>query len=401
MTPTDPADPLWGPQTTLAREVLSFSGRTLGLYPSLVRGLGSVKVAAARANASAGVLGPAVASAIEGAAIELAAGRVDQHLVVDPLGGGGGIGVHQNVNEVIASLANRTLAPTAPSIDPSDHVGASQSTADVCHTAARLALLEGADELDQALTTLLGALDAAADRFGSAETLARTCLQDGLAVPARMLLDGSAEALGRRQGQVRVAFGPLGEVVLGTTVIGDGTGAPPAYSRAVVSELAIVVARPLIPHPHPASALQHGDEVVEVSGALVNLATVLAKLAQDLRLLSSGPAGGFGELRLPKVMEGSSFFLAKNNPVVPETVIQASIAVAGFDAVARAATGRAELQLHGYDLTAALAVIDALQMLTRAIHLLRVHVIDGLVLDEDRCRELARLATAQKETPER
>ena len=145
MTPTDPADPLWGPQTTLAREVLSFSGRTLGLYPSLVRGLGSVKVAAARANSSAGVLGPAVASAIEGAAIELAAGRVNEHLVVDPLGGGGGIGVHQNVNEVIASLANRTLAPTAPSIDPSDHVGASQSTADVCHTAARLTLLEGAE----------------------------------------------------------------------------------------------------------------------------------------------------------------------------------------------------------------------------------------------------------------
>ncbi len=388
MTTVGPAQPLWGPQTELAREVLSFSGRTLGSLPSLVRSLGSVKIAAARANAAAGVVDPASARSIETAASQLAGGQMNDHLVVDPLGGGGGIGVHQNVNEVIANLAG---------CDPAE-VGASQSTADVCHTAARLAMLDGADQLDTSIVALMAELAAIAERFGGVKTLARTCFQDGLAVPARLLFDGANAAMERRRTQLRATTGPLHQAVLGATVIGDGSGASAAYRAVVVDQLGAVTRRPLTAHPCPASALQYGDDLVDVSGSLANLSTVLAKLAQDLRVLSSGPAGGFGELRLPKVLEGSSFFVGKNNPVVPETMIQAALAVTGFDATVRAAAARAELHLFGYDLTAAVAVLDAQSVLTRAVDLLRVHALAGLTLDDDRCGQLAALATPHKET---
>ena len=387
MTPTDPPEPLWGPETERARAVLSFSGRTLGSFPSLVRALGSVKVAAAKANASAGTLDPAAATAVETAARRLRDGQLNEHLVVDPLGGGGGIGVHQNVNEVLA-----TIAGCGPA-----EVGASQSTADVCHTAARLAVLDDADKLDAAVVALVAELTATAGRFDGVETLARTCLQDGLAVPARLLFDGAAAAAERRRTRLCSALESLNQVVLGATVIGTGTGAAPAYRAAVVGVLSVVTGRPLTAHAQPASALQYGDDLADVSGSLVGLAAVLAKLAQDLRLLSSGPAGGFGELRLPKVMDGSSFFIDKNNPVVPETMIQAALAVNGLDATVRAAAGRAELHLHGYDLTAAVALMDALAMLTRAVNLLRLHALAELTLDEDRCAQLAEFATAHKE----
>ena len=298
---TDPAEPLWGTQTALAREVTSISGRTLGSFPSLVHSLGSVKIAAARANAATGVVDPAVSRAIESAARLLAHGQVNDHLVVDPLGGGGGIGVHHNVNEVIATLAG---------CGPAD-VGASQSTADVCHTAARLAILDGVDQLDTAIVALVAELAATAERFDGVKTLARTCLQDGLAVPARLLFDGASAAVERRRTQLRATVGPLYQVVLGATVIGDGSGASAAYRAEVVGQLGAVTRRPLAAHPWPASALQYGDDLVDVSGSLANVSSVLAKFAQDLRLLSSGPAGGLGELRLPKVLEGSSFFVGR------------------------------------------------------------------------------------------
>lgn len=386
--------PLWGEQTEAALGALSFSGLELGSLPRLASAFGWVKVAAARANGSAGVLDPAMVEAISQAARSLAFGRYDAHLVVDPLAGGGGIAVHQNVNEVIASVASELLGSA---VGAQVHVAASQSTADVCHTAARLALIDAAADLDDVVADLVAALRAAAERFDGVPTLARTCLQDATEVPARMLFDGAADALARRRQVLVAAVAPLHQVVLGSTVVGDGTGAPAAYRAVVVAELADVTGTPLVGHPSPASALQHGDDLVDLSGSVLALAVVAAKVAQDLRLLGSGPAGGLGELVLPKVIEGSTFFVAKNNPVVPETVIQAALQVTGRDATVRAAAARAELNLHGYDLTAGVSVLESIDMANRALALLRVHVIDGLALDEARCRELAALAASHKD----
>lgn len=387
-----------------AAQVLAFSGRTLPSVPGLVAQLGAVKAAAARANADAGVLAPERAAAIEAAALALGDGRFEGELTagplaVDPLGGGGGIGVHHVVDELIAAAATAALGPGVPPVEPKLEVAASQSTADVLHTAARLAVIGQVEELVQATHTLEIELGRAADRFGDAATIARTCLQDALVVPARLLLDGSAEALRRRRAVLAAAVAPLHEVVLGATVVGDGTGAPAAYRAAVVARLAERSGLELVASPAPASALQHGDDLLDVSAAIVALASVAAKLAGDLRLLSSGPVGGLGEVHLPKVLEGSAFFAAKDNPVVPESVVQAGLLVAGADATVRAAVGRAELHLAGYDLTAAVAVLDAATALGRSLAGLARHAIAGLELDEARCRALAAAAAPVKSAP--
>lgn len=375
---------------------LAFSGRTLPSVPSLVAQLGLVKVAAARANLAAGVLAPDRAAAIERAAVELADGRLDHLLAVDPFAGGGGIAVHAAVNDAIAGSASSALGLA---VDAKGEVAASQSTADVLHTAARLAICREAEVLLAATDALASELDAAAERFGDARTLARTCLQDALAVPARLLPDGSAVALRRRRSVLASAIEPLHHTVLGATVVGDGTGAPAAYRAVVVGELAALTGRNLVAAPAAPSALQHGDDLLDLSAAVVALALVAAKLAGDLRLLSSGPVGGLGELRLPRVIEGSAFFATKNNPVVPETVVQASLQATAADAAVRSAVARAELHLAGYDLTAAVAVLDATAGLARALDQLRLHTVAGMELDEDRCRELAAAATPTKPAP--
>lgn len=398
-----PADALWGIQTQRSLVALSFSGRRLGELPALVRALGRVKAAAARANVAAEVIDGPIGRAVEEAAAGLAAGEHPDALVADPLAGGGAIAVHANVNEVVANLANRALGGELgryEPVHPSGTVAASQSTADVVHTAARLAVHEVHARLAATLGELLGGLGAAADRFGSAPTLARTCLQDGVEVEARVLLDGSMAALERARSAADAAVGSLAPPTLGATVVGTGAGASDAYRLAVVPALAEVVGRPLAPHPDPASALQHGDDLLAVSAALVRLATAAAKLARDLRLLSSGPTGGFGEVRLPAVMEGSSFFAGKVNPAVPETVVQAAIQVEGFDAVARAAGREAELHLHVYDLTAAVAVLDSLRVLDGALGLLARRAVAGLAFDRERGAVLAAGATPLRTGPE-
>lgn len=387
-----------------AAATLAFSGRTLPSVPGLVAQLGVVKAAAARANLDADVLAPERAAAIEAAALALGDGRFDEELVagplaVDPLGGGGGIGVHHAVDELIARAATEALGSGAEPVDPKGEVAASQSTADVLHTAARLAVLGQVEELVHATRLLEAEVAAAAERFGDVPTLARTCLQDALAVPARLLFDGSRDALARRRGVLVAAAAPLREVVLGATVVGDGTGAPTAYRAAVVGRLAERTGLALVASPAPASALQHGDDLLDVSAAVVGLSMVAAKLAADLRLLSSGPVGGFGEVRLPDVLEGSAFFATKRNPVVAETAVQAAAVVAGADAAVRAAIGRAELHLAGYDLTAAIAVLDATTALARALDALARHAIAGLELDEARCRALAASAAPVKPAP--
>ncbi len=387
-----------------AAAVLAFSGRTLPSVPGLVAQLGAVKAAAARANADAGVLAPDRAAAIEAAALAFGDGRFDAELTsgpyaIDPLGGGGGIGVHHAVDELVAAAATAALGPDAAPVEPKVEVAASQSTADVLHTAARLAVLGQVEELAHATRLLEAEVARAADRFGEVPTLARTCLQDALAVPARLLLDGSAAALGRRRAALVAAAAPLRHVVLGATVVGDGTGAPAAYRSAVVGRLAERTGLDLASSPAPASALQHGDDLLDVSAAIVALAAVAAKLAGDLRLLSSGPVGGLGEVHLPQVLEGSAFFAAKVNPVVAESVVQAQLLVAGADATVRAAVGRAELHLAGYDLTAAIAVLDAATALARALDGFARHAVAGLELDEARCRSLAASASAVKSPP--
>lgn len=383
-----PAGALWGIETARSLVNLSFSGRTLSDCGEYLDALLLVKQATARANREAGVLSPATAEAISGAAAVILGGEWRDQFPVDPLGGGGAIGVHQNVNEVLACLASRRRQPPAP-VDPKREVNASQSTADVCHTALRLAILRAFPRLEEAWGNLERTLEWRRRELGAIPTLARTCLQDALPTTFDVLLGGWQALLRRRRRELAAAVAPLRSVVLGGTVLGTGEGASPAYRERVVPILAEVAGVQLEAHPDPASALQAGDDVVALSGALLLAVRGLGKMAQDLRLLSSGPRGGFGEVELPYVQAGSSFFGRKNNPVIPETVLQGAILVEGADAVVRAAAARAEVHLHVFDSLAALHVLDAVGQVTRLTERFDIGCLRELQAHEARCRDLA------------
>ena len=344
-------------------------------------------MAAARANGDAGVLDPATVAAIERAASTLLDGTTDPHdLPADLLAGGGSIAVHRDVSRALARRAGVDQAA----------VDASQSTADVCHTAYRLVVAEAARACVHAGDDAIAHLRRVAERFASVPTLARTCLRDAMATPLSTVFAGSADALARRRDAVVTTLPPLRQVVLGTTVIGRGDGAPAGYRDAVVGRLDELTGAGLEPHPAPASALQHGDDLAALSSAVVQLSRPLLKLASDLRLLASGPRGGFGEIVLPHVVDGSSFFAGKSNPVVPETVIQACLQVRGLDHTVQLAADRAELYLHVHDGLMALDVADALALLTRSFVLMDRFVLADLAADEDRCLALAAFAAPTK-----
>ncbi|MFN8641631.1 MAG: lyase family protein [Candidatus Binatia bacterium] len=297
-----------------------------------------------------------------------------------------------NVNEVLANLASERLGGARGAYEPVHplrDVNASQSTADVCHTAARLAVRGDAAPMLRALDNCAATLAARAEAVAHLPALARTCLQDALPTTADVLLRGHAAALARRAVDLRAALEPLDAVVLGATVIGDGRGAPPAYRERVVPALVEVVGGSLRAHPHPADALQNGDDLAAVAAQLGLLARALMKVAQDLRLLASGPRGGLGELRLPHVQSGSSFFAGKSNPVVPESVMQCAFQVLGGERAVQAAHARAELHLQVFDAVAVVNVLGALSMLAAVLERFESRCLRGLAVNEARARELA------------
>ena len=385
------ADALYGAQTARAVAALSFSGRRLCDYPRYVAALTVVKQAAARANRDAGVLDETRARAVEDACVAARSERHRGQFPVDVLAGGGSIAINVNVNEVIANLANQIVGGTLgvyEPIHPKAHVNASQSTADVCHTAVRLAVLDSAADLLRGLSDCGEAVRAKAEALRPITTMSRTCLQDGFPVSLGELFGGWATALARRTVELDRAIQALRQVGLGGTVIGSGDGAPAAYRAVVIDHLSEIAGTRLVRRANLYDAAQNIDDLAAVSAQLALLADALSKIAQDLRLLASGPIGGFGEVTLPAVQEGSSFFAGKINPAVPETVMQCGFQVLACDRAVQLAYGRGELYLNVFEGVAAVNLLDAVTMLTRAVPLL-AGCVSGLTANEKRCRELA------------
>lgn len=387
-----PVAALYGLQTARAMDSLAFSGRSLASCPAYLQALLAVKQAAARANLNARLFDERIAGAIESACKSLRSDAPAEAFPVDLFGGGGSIAINMNVNEVIANLANEELGGQRgrySPIDPKQHVNASQSTADVCHTALRLALLRQWPSLSAAIAALLATLERQQRELAEIPTLARTCLQDAMPTHLGFLFGGYAALVARRSREIDAAVVRLRTVSLGGTVIGSGDGAPPRYRKRVVPMLAAITGLDLRAAEHPADLLQNSDDVAQISAQLALLAQALIKLCQDLRLLASGPRGGFHEIVLPHVLAGSSFFSDKRNPVIPETVMQCAFQVLGCDRAVQAAVEHGELYLNVFDGLAAVNVLDALKMLARAVDLLDQLCLRGLQANQARCRELA------------
>jgi aspartate ammonia-lyase len=387
-----PADALYGIQTVRAVENLGFSGRVLANYPDYIRALATVKKAAARANRDAHVIDASRLDAIERACDALIRGEHLTQFPIDMLAGGGSIAVNMNVNEVIANLASEHLGGargTYQPVHPKLHVNASQSTADVCHTAVRMTVLSRWRGLRRGLGECVAALRAKAEELRPVITISRTCLQDAARVSLGETFGAHAEVIERRASELSRSIRALAHINLGGTVVGSGSGAPAIYRSAVLKRLNEISAQKLVLRRNLYDAAQNMDDLAAVSAQLALLAEVLIKIAQDLRLLASGPEGGFGEIILPAVQEGSSIFPGKINPAIPETMIQCCFQVLGCERVTRLALERGELNLNIFEGAAAANIFDAIKMMRRSVALFAERCVSGIVANKKRCRELA------------
>jgi aspartate ammonia-lyase len=384
-----PCDALYGVQTLRALENFPITGVAMREFPSLVVALATVKAAATRANAELGLLAPEVAEAVERAAHEVRDGRHHEHFLVDMLQGGAGTSSNMNANEVIANRALELLGRPRgdyAAISPNTHVNLSQSTNDVYPTALKLALHESIDRLRAAMRQLADAFLAKGHEFHGLVKMGRTQLQD--AVPMTLGQEFSAfghtmledvERLGEVQGLLR-------ETNMGATAIGTGITAPPRYAEAVRRHLSALTGLELVTAPDLVEATADTGVFVQLSGVLKRCAVKLSKICNDLRLLSSGPRAGLGEINLPAMQPGSSIMPGKVNPVIPEVVNQVCFDIVGGDVTVTMAAEAGQLQLNVFEPVIAYRLLGGLDMLRNACDVLRERCVVGVTANVERMR---------------
>ncbi|HET6828735.1 MAG TPA: aspartate ammonia-lyase, partial [Ramlibacter sp.] len=337
-----PAGAYWGVHTARAVENFPISGTPLSAMPELIRAFGWVKKAAARANAELGALDAGRASAIQAACDRLVAGECHDQFVVDVIQGGAGTSTNMNANEVIANLALEIMGQVKGRYDvlhPNDHVNASQSTNDVYPTAVRLALWQGIDRLLASMATLRAGFEAKALEFKDVLKIGRTQLQDAVPMTLGQEFSTYAVMLEEDEARLREARALIQEINLGATAIGTGINAPHGYAELACRLLAEESGIPVVKAHNLVEATQDTGAFVQLSGVLKRVATKLSKTCNDLRLLSSGPQAGFGDIKLPARQAGSSIMPGKVNPVIPEAVAMVAAQVMGNDTTITVAGG--------------------------------------------------------------
>jgi len=396
-----PAAAYWGVHTARAVENFPISGQALSCMPDLVRALAFVKKAAAKANARLGVLDAERASFIAAACDDVIAGRLHDQFIVDVIQGGAGTSTNMNANEVIANRVLERMGHERGRYDllhPNDHVNASQSTNDVYPTALRLAAWTGIGELMRELAALRAAFEAKAAEFADVLKIGRTQLQDAVPMTLGQEFLAYAVMIGEDEARLDEARALLTEVNLGATAVGTGINAPAGYAEAVVPLLAELSGIPVVRAPNLVEATQDTGAFIQVSGVLKRVACKLSKTCHDLRLLSSGPQAGFGDILLPPRQAGSSIMPGKVNPVIPEVMNQVAFEVIGNDITITMAAEAGQLQLNAFEPIIAWSLHKSVCHLRQACLTLRLHCVDGIRANREllarRVAESATLATA-------
>lgn len=367
--------PLYGAQTELGVRNFPLRGRAFGDLPAFVRNFARVKLAAAQVNHECGVLDEARRDAIAAACREIADGAHAGQFPTPLVHGGGGTTANMNVNEVVASRASDIAGVP---VHPNDHVNASQSTNDSYPTAMALTMLELVATPVTALRSLAKAFDRKASEFSETPHLGRTCLQDAVSLTAGDTHRGHAAALRRAANQLENSANALAEVPIGATAVGTGIGAPPGFGDRVAAELAALTGHPITAAANRFEALSHLEPYAAIAAAGSRAAITMAKIAADIRLLSSGPRGGFGDLTIPAVQAGSSIMPAKVNPVIPEYVMQLSYRVRGQALTVDCAVADGELELNVMEPVVADALTTMFDDLTAAADTFADRCVDGL-----------------------
>jgi len=385
-----PSGALHGIQTQRAIGNYPITGVRISHYPEFIKALAAIKKASAMANERMGLLDRTRREAICAACDMLMAGKHRGHFRVDVIQGGAGTSSNMNANEVIANLALELMGRARGDyafLHPNNHVNLSQSTNDVYPSAIRLTLVIMGRALHKAMGRLAKAFAAKGDEFARVIKIGRTQLQD--AVPMTLGQEFKAWAVMVEEDRQRLleALDLVREINLGGTAIGTGINAPPEYAPLVVAILGQVSGHRMILAENLVEATQDAGAYVQFSGVLKRTAVKLSKICNDLRLLSSGPRCGLGEIRLPEMAPGSSIMPGKVNPVIPEVVNQIAFQVIGSDLTVTMAAEAGQLELNAMEPVLAHNLFNSLMLLRRGCVVLADKCVSGIEADEERCRE--------------
>ncbi len=380
-----PAQALWQAQTQRAVENFPISGTPI--ESTLIHALGMIKSAAAQANASLGVVDAGIAQAIIEAADEVAAGQHDGEFPIDVFQTGSGTSSNMNTNEVVGTLASRSLGRP---VHPNDHVNASQSSNDVFPSAIHIATTRSlVESLIPALQHLAESLERKAAEFAEVVKSGRTHLMDATPVTVGQEFGGFAAQLRYGIERVQAALPRVAELPLGGTAVGTGINTTPGFAETVISTIAGHTGLPLTEARDHFEAQGARDGLVEASGVLRTIAVSLTKIANDLRWMGSGPTAGLGEITLPDLQPGSSIMPGKVNPVMCEATVQVCAQVMGNDATVAIAGASGNFELNVMLPLIARNVLESVRLLSNVSHLLAGRCVDGITANADHCRQLA------------
>ncbi len=382
-----PADAYYGVHALRGRENFPVTGDKI--HPGMIAAIGMVKKAAALANCEAGLLEPEIAAAMAAAAEEMIAGKFDGQFIVDPIQGGAGTSLNMNANEIIA---NRALELTGRSkgdyarISPNNHANMGQSTNDVCPTAIHIAVLRELTALLEEMTRLHQAFADCAVRFDKMIKMGRTHLQDAVPIRLGQEFGAYAQVVGRDIGRIGNSRNEMYPVNLGATAVGTGLNTAPGYIAASVKHLAELSGFPLTPAENLVDGTQNADGYATVSAALKICMLNMSKIANDLRLMASGPRCGLAELFLPPRQSGSSIMPGKVNPVMAEVVNQVAFQVAGNDTAIGMAAEAGQFELNVMEPVIVYNLLHSTGIMRNVFRVFRTHLLEGLQANEEGMR---------------
>ncbi|WP_432990766.1 aspartate ammonia-lyase [Dactylosporangium sp. CA-233914] len=384
-----PAEAYYGIHTARAVDNFPISGVPIAMHRDLVVAMACCKQAAALANRELGMLTLDKTAAIVAACADIRAGMLHEQFVVDVVQGGAGTSTNMNANEVIANRALEHLGQPKghyERLHPLDDVNRSQSTNDVYPTAIKIALHMSTGRLLTAMAELRAAFEAKADEFANVVKMGRTQLQDAVPMTLGQEFGAFAVMMGEDIDRLTEATKLITEINLGGTAIGTGVNTHPRYAEVVRRHLTSITGITLTTAPDLIEANQDAGVFVQLSGVLKRIAVKLSKICNDLRLLSSGPQAGFGEIRLPAVQAGSSIMPGKVNPVIPEVVNQIAFAVVGHDMTVTMAAEGGQLQLNAFEPIIAHSLFTSVSYLRAGCQVLADRCVPGIEAERDHLR---------------
>lgn len=383
-----PADAYYGVQTLRAVENFPITGYQM--HGELIRAIAMVKKAAALTNMETKRLHQPLGDAIVLASQEIIEGKWHDQFIVDPIQGGAGTSFNMNANEVIANRALEWLGKSKGdyfNLSPNTHVNMAQSTNDAFPTAIHIAVLNLLGKLLAAMEEMHEALQQKANEFDGIIKMGRTHLQDAVPIRLGQEFEAYSRALGRDIKRLKQTKEHLYEINLGATAVGTGLNADPRYIKRSVEILAEISGLPLVSAEHLVDATQNTDAYTEVSAALKVCMINMSKMANDLRLMASGPRTGLGEISLPSRQPGSSIMPGKVNPVMCEVINQVAFQVMGNDHTICLASEAGQLELNVMEPVLVFNLIQSLSIMNQAFHAFRIYCLEGIEANAERCRE--------------